>query len=220
MQEFNNRLNRFGEWVIRLVSLNFLWIGFTVLGLGVFGIFPATSAMFSMIRKWLVGNEDIKIASGFIEFYKKDFMKSNLLGYIFVIFAIIIWIDYRWISSNVSLGMFALGYFMLIVLVFALLSFIVLFPIYSHYQLSIIQYMKNAIFFPLANVLTMVVLGAALFMIQLLFSQIPGILLFVGVSFPAYVTMKIILPVFQGKPLSINGFFKIFRKSNEERMYY
>lgn len=220
MQEFNNKLNRFGEWVIRLVSLNFLWIGFTILGLGVLGIFPATSAVFSMIRKWFMGNENIKTASEFIYFYKKDFLKSNLLGYVFVILITILWVDYRWVSSNVNLGMFALSYVMLFLLGFALLSLCVLLPIYAHYQLSIVQYIKNAIFFPLANFLTMVALGLSLFVIQFIFSQIPGILLFMGISFPAFITMKIIFPVFQGKTLSINGFFKIFRKSNEERMYY
>ena len=51
MQELNNKLNLFGEWVIRLVYLNILWIGVSLLGLGILGIFPATSALFPVLRK-------------------------------------------------------------------------------------------------------------------------------------------------------------------------
>ena len=75
MQELNNKLNGLGEWVIRLVYLNFLWIGFSLLGLGILGIFPATSALVSVLRKYFIKNERVKISSEFYRYYKKDFWK-------------------------------------------------------------------------------------------------------------------------------------------------
>ena len=220
MQQFNEKFNRFGEWVIRLVVLNFLWMGFTIAGLGIFGIFPATSALFSVLRKWFLGNVRVKIATEFFHYYKKDFWKSNGLGYFFLLVAAVLWTDYRFVSSIAQLSMLALGYVVLILLAFSLLSLSVLFPIYAHYQLSFFQYIKNAILFPLTNSLSMIALAAALFMIQFIFNQLPGFILFIGISFPAFVILKIVFPIFHGKSLSIHGFFKMFKRSNEEGMYY
>nr|WP_309101484.1 DUF624 domain-containing protein [Fredinandcohnia onubensis] len=220
MQEFNDKLNRFGEWVIRLVFLNFLWIGFSILGLGIFGVFPATSAMFSVLRKWFIGNDRVKISAEFFSYYKKDFWKSNGLGYFLLILAVVLWTDYRFVSSIANLGMFSLGYVLLIFLVFSLLSLCVLFPIYSHYHLAFFQYIKNAILFPLTNILSMFLLAALLSVIQFIFNQLPGFILCIGISFPAFVIMKIIIPIFQGKSLSVHGFFKMFKRSREESMYY
>ena len=200
--------------------LNFLWIGFSLLGLGILGIFPATSALVSVLRKWFIENERVKISSEFIHYYKKDFWKSNGLGYFFLILAIVLWADYLFIRSIANLGMFALGYVALVLLAFSLLSLCVLFPIYSHYQLSFFQYVKQALLFPMTNLLSMVILAASLFCIQFLFNSLPGLILFIGISFPAFVIMKIIFPIFQGKSLSVNGFFKMFKKSREESMYY
>ncbi|WP_428911806.1 YesL family protein [Niallia sp. Krafla_26] len=220
MQAFNEKFNHFGEWVIRLVFLNFLWMGFSVLGLGILGIFPATSALFSVMRKWFIGNDRVKIVSEFFRYYKKDFWKSNLLGYFFLLVAIILWADYQFVSSIANLGMLALGYIVLILLAFSLLSLFILFPIYSHYQLSLFQYIKNTILFPITNLFSMILLAALFFVIQFIFSQLPGFILFIGMSFPAFVMMKLVFPIFQGKSLSVRGFFKMFKKSREESLYY
>ena len=75
MQELNNKLNGLGEWVIRLVYLNFLWIGFSLLGLGILGIFPATSALFSVLRKYFIKNERVKLLLNFIISIKRIFGK-------------------------------------------------------------------------------------------------------------------------------------------------
>ena len=65
MQAFHEKFNRFGEWVIRLVILNVLWLGFSVVGLGILGVFPSTSALFSVLRKWFIGQEQVKITRSF-----------------------------------------------------------------------------------------------------------------------------------------------------------
>ncbi len=220
MQQFNEKLNRFGEWIIRLVVLNILWVGFSVAGLGILGIFPATSALFSVLRKWMVDQKQVKMVSEFTHYYKKDFWKSNGLGYFFSVLAMVILIDYQFITTIANVGMLALGYVLIVMLAFSLLSLCVLFPIYSHYQLSFFQYVKNIILFPLTHLVSMIVMLASLFIIQFIFSEVPGFILFIGISFPAFVIMRIVLPCFQGKQLSLSGFSKLFKKSKEESMYY
>lgn len=220
MQEFNNKLNSIGEWIIRLVFLNFLWIGGSIVGLGILGVFPATSALFSVLRRWFLKDKRVKIAPEFFKYYKKDFWKSNALGYVLLLISYVILTDYRFISSVTEFWTFAAGYFMLILLAFSLFSLCILFPIYSHLQVSFFQYIKNALFFPLLNIIPMIVMGASLFIIQFIYSHVPGIVLFIGVSFPAFIILKIVFPVLQGKKLSVGDFFKIFKKSKDESVYY
>src|SRR3954471_20743674 len=109
MQGFHNKLNDIGEWIFRLIVLNFLWMGFTIMGLGVLGIFPATNALFSVLRKYLMNKKEVKIASDFAHFYRKDFLKSNALGYLLSLIAVVIWIDFRYFMSITNFGMFIVG---------------------------------------------------------------------------------------------------------------
>ena len=71
------------------------------------------------------------------------------------------------------LGMFALGYVVFVLLAFSLLSLCVLFPIYSHYQLSFFQYIKNPSFSDYSSLINdRTYVG--LFIVQFIFSELPG----------------------------------------------
>src|SRR5690625_7635570 len=85
MEGFALKYYRFTVWVVRLVYVNLLWILFTVIGLGVLGIMPATAAMFAVVRKWLRGEDDFPIFTTYKDAYKEEFLKANLLGYILAI---------------------------------------------------------------------------------------------------------------------------------------
>ncbi|MBJ4025770.1 DUF624 domain-containing protein [Salmonella enterica subsp. enterica serovar Derby] len=50
-----NGFYRFCEWLMRLAYLNLLWIGFTLAGAVIFGLAPATAAMFAVTRQWTLG---------------------------------------------------------------------------------------------------------------------------------------------------------------------
>ncbi|MBO1911160.1 DUF624 domain-containing protein, partial [Microvirga sp. 3-52] len=60
-ESFNNIAHR----MIELIYINILWILFTILGLGIFGIFPATVSMFTIVRKIIVKEEKFKIFNTF-----------------------------------------------------------------------------------------------------------------------------------------------------------
>lgn len=72
-------LYRTSEWIMRLVYLNLLWIAFSLLGIVLFGFFPATAAMFSVVRKWIMGETDVRVFKEFWQTYRKEFWKSNRL---------------------------------------------------------------------------------------------------------------------------------------------
>src|SRR4051812_27089176 len=72
---------RLSDWIMRLAYVNLLWFSFTLLGGIIFGIMPATIALFAITRKWEMDKEeDFPIFKTFWESYRKDFIKANLLG--------------------------------------------------------------------------------------------------------------------------------------------
>ncbi len=66
---------RISEKIMYACYINFLWILFTILGLGILGFMPATVAMYAVFRKFLMGESDVKFLSCL---YKR--IRRNLLN--------------------------------------------------------------------------------------------------------------------------------------------
>ncbi|QIZ05377.1 DUF624 domain-containing protein [Priestia megaterium] len=98
----NGLLNKFyslSTWIYNLAYINILWLTFTLLGGVVLGIFPSTIAMFFIIKRMFLEKSDFSIIKEFTLLYKKEFKKSNLLFFPFILLAIIVAADIRFISS-------------------------------------------------------------------------------------------------------------------------
>src|SRR5699024_7999088 len=79
-----------GEWIFKILLLNFYWFIFSLLGLFVLGLFPSTAALFATIRQDIKSGEDIKLFRNFFHYYKQEFMKANILGYILLVSVVIL----------------------------------------------------------------------------------------------------------------------------------
>ncbi|MGG1687820.1 YesL family protein, partial [Pseudalkalibacillus sp. NRS-1564] len=66
---------RITEWVARLVYVQCLWLVFSIVGLLVAGIFPATMGMFAVVRRWQLGETDVPVFPEFWTTYKQEFIK-------------------------------------------------------------------------------------------------------------------------------------------------
>ncbi|MFP5113823.1 YesL family protein [Bacillaceae bacterium C204] len=94
-----NKLHSLSNLISNLAYINILWLTFTFLGGVVLGIFPATIAMFFIIKRMFLEKSDFSIIKEFTILYKKEFKKSNLQFYPFILLVIIITADIRFISS-------------------------------------------------------------------------------------------------------------------------
>src|SRR5690625_3722809 len=132
------------NWIMRLAYVNILWIAFTLVGIIIFGFFPATTGMFSVIRKWVQGKSDIPIFLTFWSTYKKEFLKSNLLGFILSLIGYILYIDFTFLRQGVD-GFLQFTYYpLLIVILLYMLVLLYVFPVFVHYEVNIFQVCKNA----------------------------------------------------------------------------
>ncbi|MBM7570324.1 YesL family protein [Aquibacillus albus] len=176
-------------WLMRFAYLNLLWLVFTLIGLVFLGFFPATSAMFSIERKWIHGQDDTPIFAAFWKEYKHRFIQVNCIGFLLSFFGLLIYINYQMISSVkhlladvISLLLLGLAFLYVIVVIY-------IFPVYSHYNVKFFDYFKHAFFVGISSPLMTLLIGVSV-MFFLYFSNIfPGIIpVFTG-SCLSFITM-------------------------------
>ncbi|GGH86955.1 putative membrane protein YesL [Pullulanibacillus pueri] len=139
------------DWIMKLAILNILWILFSLAGLIVFGFFPSTVAMFSVVRKWMIGNEEIPILKTFWTAYKREFLKSNLLGIAIILVGLVLLLDFLFLQRFHN-GITSLLYipFLIVTCLFVCMLFYMI-PIFVHYEMKIPQVIKNSFFVVLMN---------------------------------------------------------------------
>lgn len=189
------RINQIGEWLFRLTLLNLLWIGFTVLGLGFLGLFPATSAVFAVIRQYRLGRKKIHLGKLFIHYYKKDFLQTNLIGYLFVLMVSVSWIDYRYLLSRQDYWIVSLSMLFLIATLVIIFAGLLVFAFYVHYDLPIIKTVTNPFRFMITHlrrsIVTMLLLAVWFAFVR----QLPGVLPFLSVSVPVFIIHRMVEPI-------------------------
>ncbi|WP_085523013.1 YesL family protein [Tuberibacillus sp. Marseille-P3662] len=195
------------EWLTRFAYINLLWGLFSLLGGLIFGFFPATTAMFTLVREWLKGNADIPIFPSFWKHYRSEFIKSNLLGLFIALIGIMIYIDVRYIQ--LSLNTMALTYIPLFAFMLLFILFLLyIFPAFVHYDLKVPQVIKNAFFImlihPLHNLFMVISLVAIFFVMK----AIPALAFIFGGSTYAFITMW----------MCLNAFNKISRKAHDKQV--
>ncbi|MGN7312619.1 YesL family protein [Alkalicoccobacillus gibsonii] len=185
-------LQKIAEWITRMAYLNLLWLGFTLAGLVLFTIFPATFAMFAVLRKWIMGESDLPVFKTFFSYLKQDFIRANLIGLVLVVIGFVLYVDLQFLLTFSGEGVVAYFYYpVLFVTLLVALGTLFVFPVYVHYELNIRQVFKTAFFLmavnPLLSILMIVALGTTFYAML----SFPATVIFFGVSIPAYLVMRI-----------------------------
>ncbi|WP_050183239.1 YesL family protein [Domibacillus robiginosus] len=186
------RMNGFCSLLLKLVYVHLLWIVFTSMGLVLFGAGPATMAMFSVMRQWIRGNEDISTFKAFKKAYQLHFKEGNQIFFLYGITGWILYIDLLYVQSPfVRAAVIAAGILYLASILYA--------PcIMVHYEMkSLFKKIKYAVFLGVAyfqyTLVLLVILGV---MAGLLMSN-SGFLFIFGMSPAVYITMWMVHQVFQ-----------------------
>ena len=138
-----SKINFIGEWAIRLAYVNFLWMLFSAMGIFFLGFFPATAAMFTVIRKWLL-KEQVSVFQTFKKSYRKEFTDANFVGWLLLLIGVFIYIDFIFLTSMDGI-LFTILLFVLLSVAFIYLSIIFyIFPVFVHFKLKKLEYVKYA----------------------------------------------------------------------------
>ncbi|MEK4714697.1 YesL family protein [Sporosarcina sp. FSL K6-5500] len=138
-----------GKWLSKMMYLHLLWVIFSLMGLVVFGVMPATTAMFTVIRKWMEDDNDIPVFQTFLASYKTHFLKSNALGTFLVAIGIFLYIDMK--ISKQLVQSFYLHIILLIIGFLYLITLLYFFPVFVRYKLKYSQNFKQSFYIALAR---------------------------------------------------------------------
>lgn len=189
--QFMDGFYKFCLMFARLAYVNILWIFFTFAGLIVFGLFPSTISMFTVVRQWIKGNTELPVFRTFWNTYKKEFAQANLLGTSYLFIGMILYVDILYFSSPSSVIMLVLYYFFWIVTIIYLLVGIFLFPVYVHYKTKWWNYYKSTLILMAMNPLVVIAFIAIIAGSGILLRALPGLIpLFAG-SATAYALMLV-----------------------------
>ncbi|TDL73654.1 DUF624 domain-containing protein [Rhodococcus qingshengii] len=180
------------EWIWRVILVNLYWVAFTILGLGIFGFFPASIALFTIVRKWLRKEIDLPVWATFKQVYFKEWKRSNGIGLVFYSIGLFLFVDIR-IVEQVMTGVFAsflliIFYIFVFVLLLAVGNF---FSLYVHYELPTKEYIKQSFLFTITGLLSTIWIGAGLLVIGMLLIRMPGLIPFISGVAPAYWMMRV-----------------------------
>lgn len=190
MDSFAMGSYKFCVWMTRLAYVNLLWIVFTILGLGVFGFMPATTAMFAIVRKWLLDEQEVPIMNTFWQQYKEAFIQTNLLGLVLVLIGYLLIVEFRILQMQESTMYTIVSFGVLFILCMYGILLTYFFPIFVHFNLRLRDYLKwpliIGIIHPLLSIFLLGLLSAAIYVLLV---TVPALLFFFGGSATAYIMM-------------------------------
>ncbi|MGN7355767.1 YesL family protein [Paenibacillus sp. SAF-054] len=150
-----------------------------------FTLFPATAALFAVVRKWVMGDPDVKIFSMFFRSYKENYKQSMIGGIFYVLLLVIMLVDYTVYMTQFS-NLQIVGIVMLILLIVLFVSLFNFFSMIVHYHMGILQVLKNAVLITIIRPLRVIttVVGSAV--VLFIGAKYPAIIFFFGGSLIAY----------------------------------
>ena len=184
------KFNRISYRMIELAYINLLWIFFTLVGLIAFGIFPATAAMFAVVRKLIRGEEKFKILPMFWTLFRTDFLKTNGFGLIFLVISYCFYFNFYFLQLNSGELQFLFPV-LIFILISSIITLLFFFPVYVHFNLKFFQYLKQSFLIAITSPIEVFTIGALAGSIYFVATLYPGIIpLFTGSVF-AYVATLI-----------------------------
>ncbi|GIN69708.1 hypothetical protein J14TS2_01830 [Bacillus sp. J14TS2] len=185
-----------GDGLAKLIYLHILWVLFTCVGLGIFGVFPATAALFSVIHKSIERKRGESIFRTFYTSYKSQFLKANGFGFIITAFGLFLYWD-----VTISKQVIQSAILHVILLVFCFFYFITVlyfYPVFARYELKGFQYIKQAFLIAISRPFETIAIILCLLILYYVFVFIPVLYVFMGAAMVAYPVMWFAMRAFMG----------------------
>ncbi|ALC91390.1 hypothetical protein AM500_17480 [Bacillus sp. FJAT-18017] len=169
------KFNSFATWMVKIAYLNILWIFFTLCGLVLFGLFPSTGAMFSIVQKWLRKEPVEKILPAFWKIFKKEIISLNKFGLFFIVIGYIIVYDFLFLQMNGEklqllypvIGFIAISY---------ILTLLYFFPVYTQFEMKFFQYIKQSFLLGAGSLLETILIITSFMLLTIIIRFVPGII--------------------------------------------
>lgn len=193
----NSAVYKVSDWVMRLVYVNILWIILTLLGFVVGGFFPATVAMLTVVRHWIMGSSDTPIFHTFWVSYKKNFLKANILGGIITCTGLILYLDLLFFRDLGGLVGYILLFLSFSIAILYLMVAFFIFPVFVHFDIKMVEYVKYAFIIGASYPLHVLYIGFSTFIILYVTASFPIIAFFFSGSLLSLLIMRFAYTAFE-----------------------
>lgn len=172
MKQVTHKSYRIGEIILEMAKLQFFWILYTLKGGILLGFFPSTMIVMSYFLNKFNGQEPIyHLAPWFKKQFHLQLKQANKLGwtviFLFTVLRLDLFISREWIHVT------AIHFFLTALLFLLLGTSIYLFPSFLRYQLSFLQYFKQAFFLFLCSIPETIAIFVAIFLLTLVNVLLP-----------------------------------------------
>lgn len=156
-----------------------------------FTIFPATAAIFSVARKWVLGDVDVPLFKTFFRSYKQNFLQAMIGGILYALLFAILIIDFRvYFFQFENNGFQIVAYIFIALIVLLAVSMLYFFALLSHFHMKMFQLLKNAVILTIGR-------------------PVRSIMIVLGTLFVVYISAQFtfLIPFFMGSIIAIYTFF-------------
>lgn len=184
MKGFMSVFYTWGLWLSKMMLIHFIWLLLTLLGFGVFGVFPATFAAAKAIYQIIKQEDDQNLYKGIWRDYRTHFIKANSSGFIWLFISVFLYFDFR--VSEIFIQSTVIHFFLVMVGFVAVSSFLMFITIFVRYELTVFQYFKQALFIAIAQPLEAIALVISSILLIYLFLYLPALSAMMGISVILY----------------------------------
>src|SRR5699024_5824953 len=121
---------------------------------------------------------------------------TNIIGYVSVVAGLILYIDLQFFRASNHLLLSVLAFLIIFALIIYFAVVLYIFPMYVHFKFQTIEYIKQSIIVVIGKPLNTIMMIVGSYLLYVIFSMIPGLLVFVSGSFGSIVLMWIALKSF------------------------
>lgn len=178
MEKTMNGLYTLCEWISKGALLNLIWLGYLIAGFGLTAV-PTAIAAFTVIRKWLRGETDLKIWRTFHTAFMTACIKSWKPMALFTAILILLITQAAYFIINGGAHPVQLAATILFITVIGGVT-LYLFPVWVHYELSFIQMVKQAALIALISPLHTLLMAFSAAALMLVFAAMPALFPFFG----------------------------------------
>jgi uncharacterized membrane protein YesL len=177
------------DWIAKLVYVQFLWLLGSIAGLVIGGLFPATMAMFAVLRKMIQREDEFSFFQTFWVTFRREFWKANVLGGIISLIGFILYFYLVFLKAHEGAVSVILYILVLSITFVFLITNLFLGPVFVHYQLRVYQYLRMSLLFCLSCPFHGISMIGGLVAFYFLMTYVPGLLPFLSVSLLAWFLM-------------------------------
>ena len=189
LRDLGSSLYMMLEWVTRFAYLHLLWVLFTLAGAVILGIYPSTTAVFAIMRKWLHGESDLPVFKTFWTYFRSEFWKSNHLGLYITIILFVILFDLFYIYSMAESSFSWISVPLLAGMLFFSFLLLYIFPVFVQFDQSVLMTIRTAFLLMLISPIQIFMLMICLLAIAVIAWFFPAIGFIFGISLYAFVSV-------------------------------